>query len=267
MSLCPSETVRSTFPLKCDIPEDSFTWHDSAATLIFIWATAVQFTAKSGSTLLNCTWVLKYHTFYGRTDSRKATFYVILIWRMLFIGNHQYLSTGCNSIGMVQVSRKYTVFYDGWLQSAGSGRHYQIIPVTVRLLLTAHSQQTQSPPSWNCFLLLCTIPHMSRYLSLLDLQQVTGFTVLPYCFCLLFSILFLPFETCFIFILNYTQITKTQIKLLPLNYPPNIVLILLFARASCKQRITVIFAIPYKLLIMPQAFCCLHYSFAKTKEM
>jgi len=105
---------------------------------------------------------------------------------MLFIGNHQYLLTGSNSIGMVQVSRKYTVFYDGSLQSAGSGRHYQIIPVSVHLLLTADSQQTQSPLSCNCFLLLCTISQMSSYRSLLDLQQVTGFTVLPYRSCLLF---------------------------------------------------------------------------------
>ena len=40
MSVCPSDTVRFTFPLKCYIPEDSFTRHDSATTLIFIWATA-----------------------------------------------------------------------------------------------------------------------------------------------------------------------------------------------------------------------------------
>ena len=50
--------------------------------------------------------------------------------------------------GTLQVFRKNTKFYDVWLQSAGSGRHYQIIPVSDCLLLTAHSQQTQSPSTW-----------------------------------------------------------------------------------------------------------------------
>jgi hypothetical protein len=67
--------------------------------------------------------------------------------------------------------------------------------------------------------------------------------------------------------LNYTRITNAQIKLLPLNNPPNIVPVLLSRMTSCKQPITLTFEIPHKLLIMPQALCCLHCSFTKTKEL
>jgi hypothetical protein len=34
-SVCPSDTVWSTFPLECYIPEDTFTRNDSSATLTF----------------------------------------------------------------------------------------------------------------------------------------------------------------------------------------------------------------------------------------
>lgn len=193
---------------------DTFTRHDSSVTLIFISAQPTVLTdctiyCQSDSTSLNCTWVLNYHAFYGRTDFRKATFYVTHIWRMLFIGSD--LSTGYSSIGIVQVFRKIQHFII-------AGCNQQVVEDIIRSFQClyvcywpiTHNKHTASPPSRDCFLLLCTIPQTSCNPSLLALQNVTQFTVLPYCSCLL--ILFLPFEECFTFMLNYTRIIKAQIK-------------------------------------------------------
>jgi hypothetical protein len=211
-SVCPSDTVRSTFPLKCYIPEDTFTRRDSSVTLIFIWATA-----DGPKRLYSLLPKVTVHHWIAHEFSNIMHFmegWTFVKWHFM-----SHVSGVCYLLAATSIYRQDTTGSE-WYKSTEKIRRFMMagcnqqvvediirsfqcvcVCLSVCLLLTAHSQQIHSPPPRDCFLLLCTIPQMCCYRSFLALQHVMGFTVIPYCSCLL--ILFLPFEA---FFFNYVKL-------------------------------------------------------------